>query len=114
LSLSSVSKLSSSPTLASNSFIAATILDLLVVSRLVISLFFFPSTSIVYSAPITSLLLSAWVSTSLIASTNEVLLSVFNCGIEVSPEALFDKLPISDYNSFIASIIVMSFFCKYP
>jgi hypothetical protein len=101
-------KSSSSPTLESSSLIAATILDLLLVSRFEISPFFLPAIFLLYSAPRTSVLLSVCKSTSLIASTTEFLISVVNSGVELSPDLLLERFPISFCNSLIASIIVTS------
>jgi len=83
------------------------------VFKFLISEFFFPFKSVVYSAPIVLKLLSEWVSTSLIAWTKVSLLSVDN-SIEEIPDFSLDKFPISDCNSFIASTIVISSFLTWP
>ena len=68
----------------SSSLIEFTIDDLSCVVKLLISEFFLPVTSLVYSAPRTSSLLSACKSTSFIASTTVCLLSVVNYTSETS------------------------------
>jgi len=77
-----------------------------VVWRLVISEFFLPVISFEYSAPRTSVLLSACKSTSLIASTIEFLISVLSWGVLVTFDLLLERFPISDCNSLMASITV--------
>jgi len=106
----SVLRLLKSPISLSSSLIALTIELLSAVVKLLISEFFFPVTSVVYSAPNVAKLLSACKSTSFIASTTEFLESVVNWGIELSLDLLEDKLPISACNSLIASTIVTSSF----